>query len=52
MNKRTLPRPQLLFVAAFLLTTLSACNKGYGCPSNFSIEDALTTLVKALLPLF
>lgn len=31
--------PATLFVAATIF--LSSCNRGYGCPSNFSISDSL-----------
>ncbi|MCH2081174.1 MAG: hypothetical protein MK226_02230 [Saprospiraceae bacterium] len=39
---------QIAVVAAFLLTAASftSCNRGYGCPSNFSVEQSGVQLVK------
>jgi len=41
---------QIAVVAAFLLTAASftSCNRGYGCPSNFSVEQAGIQLVKTV----
>jgi len=38
--------PATLFVAATIF--LSSCNRGYGCPSNFSIGDTLVDAVKVI----
>jgi hypothetical protein len=35
--------PALLPAAAFLLFT--SCNKGYGCPTNFSISEVVGSLM-------
>ena len=42
---------QIAVVAAFLLTAASftSCNRGYGCPSNFSVEKAGTQVVKTVV---
>ena len=39
---------QIAVVAAFLLTAASftSCNRGYGCPSNFSIDQVGVQVVK------
>lgn len=33
-----------LFIA--FVSTFSSCNRGYGCPNNFSIGDTITKVVK------
>ncbi len=38
----------LLCIAALLLT-LSSCNRGIGCPSDFSLEQVATPVVKTVL---
>ena len=42
-----------LIVAAALLAsvciTLSSCNRGIGCPSDFSLEQVATPVVKGVL---
>ncbi len=42
---------QIAIVAAFLLTAASftSCNRGYGCPSNFSVEQVGTQVVKTVV---
>lgn len=39
---------QILFFVAFLATVSSftSCNKGYGCPNNFSIDKTAVKVVK------
>lgn len=40
-----------LLLAAALLTTatsFSSCNRGYGCPTNFSLQSAAGAVVCAL----
>ena len=40
---------KLFILGAVLLGSLSSCNRGVGCPSNFSIEsDTIETAVTAL----
>ena len=36
-------------VVAAVLLALSSCNRGYGCPTNFSIEEVLGSCVQAVL---
>ena len=33
-----------LFIA--FVSTFSSCNRGYGCPNNFSVGDTITKVVK------
>ncbi len=40
---------QLFILGAVLMGTLSSCNRGVGCPSNFSIDmDTIETATTAL----
>ena len=39
-------------VAALLATALSSCNRGYGCPTNFSLDGALDAVAAAVWVLF
>jgi hypothetical protein len=32
-------------IAVVAITAFSSCNRGYGCPNNFSLNDVLTTFV-------
>jgi hypothetical protein len=38
---------KLLTITGFLALTLSftSCNRGYGCPNNFSLEQTVKTVV-------
>ncbi len=40
----------ILVVAALSFTALSfsSCNRGYGCPTNFSLQSAVGTVVTAM----
>ena len=44
-------RPNVLAVAAVALS-LSSCNRGYGCPTNFSMSEVVDGLGAALSLLF
>lgn len=35
-----------------IITMVSSCNRGYGCPSNFSIDNGIETLVQTIVNLF
>lgn len=39
---------KLVTVFAFvgMLAAFSSCNRGYGCPNNFSLDTTITTIVK------
>jgi len=39
-----------LFVV--LAIALSSCNRGYGCPTNFSLKGLISSGVEALIALF
>lgn len=43
--KRTLSL--LAFVAVF--STFTSCNKGYGCPNNFSMNETVVQVVKVVV---
>lgn len=36
-------------IAVVAITVFSSCNRGYGCPNNFSLNDALTTVVDTVV---
>jgi len=38
MKKRMLKSTVLFFAFAAFATSFTSCNKGYGCPSNFSVD--------------
>lgn len=43
---------KLMIAAAVLcavLTSLSSCNRGIGCPSDFSVEQIAVPIVKGIL---
>jgi hypothetical protein len=40
--KKNIKNTVVAFVA---IAALSSCNRGYGCPNNFSLNDALSTFV-------
>ncbi|MEQ8705842.1 MAG: hypothetical protein RIC19_18080 [Phaeodactylibacter sp.] len=44
--KKIIKNTALAVVAA---TALSSCNRGYGCPNNFSLNDALNTVVDTVI---
>lgn len=35
--------------ALFAIAAFSSCNRGYGCPNNFSLNDAITTVVDTVI---
>ena len=43
--------PKVLTFAALASVALSSCNRGYGCPTNFSIGDSLEVLLTTLAAL-
>lgn len=47
------PRLSRLFVpvAAIALATFTSCNRGYGCPTNFSINDIVEVCVSLVVGL-
>lgn len=38
-----------LFAATLVLLATSACNRGVGCPTNFSLNDSLLDTVVSLV---
>ena len=48
MKKKTL-RSITVLIAFFSLVALSSCNRGYGCPNNFSLNDAASTVVNPII---
>ncbi|MGB1217979.1 MAG: hypothetical protein ACPG5P_08880 [Saprospiraceae bacterium] len=39
MKKSIIKTTKALFVFAVIAITLSSCNRGMGCPGNFSLEN-------------
>lgn len=50
-NKTLVKSISKLLVAAAVLMVFSSCNRGYGCPTNFSI-DVFDVIKSVLLMLF
>jgi hypothetical protein len=48
MKKKNL-RTLTVMVALFSVVALSSCNRGYGCPNNFSLNDAFSTVVTTVI---
>ncbi|NBC07349.1 MAG: hypothetical protein GVY26_09165 [Bacteroidetes bacterium] len=48
MKKKNL-RALTVLVALFSVVALSSCNRGYGCPNNFSLNDGLSTVVTTVI---
>lgn len=42
--------PGMLMLGAVVF--LSSCNRGYGCPNNFSLNDTVVEIVGSVLNLF
>lgn len=38
-------------VLLLVVVSLSACNRGYGCPTNFEMNESVTTVVTTLFNL-
>jgi hypothetical protein len=49
MKKQTLNRliPGVLSLLA--VAVMSSCNRGYGCPTNFSVDESVQLLIQQLL---
>lgn len=41
-----------LFGAAIVMMSISSCNRGYGCPSNFSLESSIGDVISVLATFF
>lgn len=47
MSSRQQSRPALFLLAlAFAAVSLSSCNRGYGCPNNFSLDADVVTVLQ------
>ena len=46
MKSKALKKLIKLAVFVAILGTFSSCNRGYGCPNNFSIGDTITNVVQ------
>ncbi|MDQ3142580.1 MAG: hypothetical protein M3Q56_10085 [Bacteroidota bacterium] len=42
--KRSLKFTQALGMTILAVLTMSSCNRGYGCPYDFSVTDSLTLI--------
>jgi len=38
-----------VLIAVFAMVALSSCNRGYGCPNNFSSNEAFTAVVSPVI---
>jgi hypothetical protein len=45
-------QPIRTLLLAVLAIALSSCNRGYGCPTNFSLKGFMGNLFEALVALF
>jgi hypothetical protein len=46
MKSNKLRKLVAVFGLLAILASFSSCNRGYGCPNNFSISDPVIELVK------
>lgn len=48
---KTISRQRVLNIAIALvaITALSSCNRGYGCPTNFSVNDWVIDAVQMVV---
>lgn len=49
-NKSLLKKSAQIFAAAAVLVLFSSCNRGYGCPTNFSVD--IVDVLKAAVQVF
>lgn len=52
MKIRNLRRMGTIAATLAAAVILSSCNRGYGCPTNFSLNDVFSTLVDVVANLF
>ncbi|MCB0571633.1 MAG: hypothetical protein KDC66_17805 [Phaeodactylibacter sp.] len=52
MKIKNLRRKGTFLAVVAIAAVLSSCNRGYGCPSNFSMDDVLSTVVNAVISCF
>ncbi len=52
MKKQTLNRVIPGAFTLLAIVAMSSCNRGYGCPTNFSVEEGFQLLAQQLLNLF
>ena len=45
-------QPIRTLLLAVLAIALSSCNRGYGCPTNFSLKGFISNMFEALIALF
>lgn len=45
MKKASVKSLMAMFAALILLGSLSSCNRGYGCPNNFSMNHKAVQMV-------
>lgn len=48
MKKRMLKSTVLFFAFAAFASSFTSCNKGYGCPSNFSVDKVAVQAASAV----
>ena len=49
MNIKNLKKDARNILALLTILAVTSCNRGYGCPTNFSVEDLLVQVIKAFL---
>ncbi|MCB0553361.1 MAG: hypothetical protein KDD02_07400 [Phaeodactylibacter sp.] len=52
MKSKNLRRISTIAAILAIVTVFSSCNRGYGCPSNFSLNEVLSTVVTTVINLF
>lgn len=48
MKKLNLRQAAAMTALSFIALSASSCNRGYGCPSNFSMDDAMSAAITYL----
>lgn len=49
MKSRKFKQYLNLFAFLIVFSTFTSCNRGYGCPSNFSMNETVVQLVKVVV---
>ncbi|MEZ5044468.1 MAG: hypothetical protein R2828_31530 [Saprospiraceae bacterium] len=49
MKSRKFKQLLSLFTFLMVFSTFTSCNRGYGCPSNFSMNETVVQIVKVVV---
>lgn len=52
MKKQRLNRLIPVVISFLAVAASSSCNRGYGCPNNFSVEESVQIMIQQLISLF